>query len=87
MKQLKRLFLALLCGGTIMGTAACGSNNNADDNGATQDGTTNGTADDAGNTNGTDDANGTNDDTKEKAKKAKFQLQIYYIIVMFIWQL
>ncbi len=63
MKQLKRLFLALLCVGTIMGTAACGSNNNADDNGATQDGTTNGTADDAENTNGTDDANGTNDAT------------------------
>lgn len=63
MKQLKRLFLAFLCVGTIMGMTACGSSNNADDNGAAQDGTANGTADDAGNTNGTDNANGTNDAT------------------------
>ena len=63
MKQLKRLFLALLCVGTIAGMTACGSNENADDNGAGQDGTTqNGKADDAGDvndaTNGNENQNG-----------------------------
>lgn len=63
MKQLKRLFLALVCVGTIMGMTACGSSNNADDNGAAQDGNANGTADSAGDVTGTDNANGTNDAT------------------------
>lgn len=63
MKQLKRLFLAFLCVGTIMGMTACGSSNNADDNGAAQDGNATGTADDAGSVDGTDGANGTNGTT------------------------
>lgn len=62
MKQLKKAVLALLCAGVIAGMTACGSDGNADDNGAVQDNTTqNGTADDNGNVNdatdGTDNNN------------------------------
>ena len=63
MKQLKRLFLALVCVGAIMGMTACGSSNDADDNGAAQDGNATGTADDAAGTNGTDNTDNTNDAT------------------------
>lgn len=66
MKQLKKLLMMLMCVGVIMSVAACGSKNNADDNGAVNDGTTNdagtgtgngnnNTGNDNGNTNGATD--------------------------------
>lgn len=73
MKQLKKAVLALLCVGTIIGMTACGSDGNADDNGAVQDNTTqNGTADGNGNVNdatdGTDNNNGALDEIGDDVK-------------------
>lgn len=48
MKQLRKVFLIVLCIGVVMGVTACGSSNTADDNGATG----NGQVDDTGNNQG-----------------------------------
>ena len=40
MKQFKKLMLILMCTGVIMGLTACGTDKNAEDNGATNNTTT-----------------------------------------------
>lgn len=61
MKHWKKLLMMLMCVGVIMSVTACGSNNNADDNGAAGNGTAN-DANGTGNngTNGATDRNGDN---------------------------
>ena len=53
MKQLRKMLLTFLCAGVIMSVTACGNNGNADDNGAVNNETTNGTETDNGYVNDT----------------------------------
>ncbi|MGN1266539.1 MAG: hypothetical protein ACI4UH_01250 [Dorea sp.] len=65
MKQLKKLLLMGMCMCVVLGATACG-NNNADDNGATQNGTVNDTNDnvyDGTNNTVDDNMNGATDGT------------------------
>lgn len=63
MKQLKRILMVLMCAGVLVSVTACGKDENADDNGAVNGGTTDNAGNSGSDGTGTTTGNGTNDAT------------------------